>query len=81
MPLSGEERRRMIAVAAYYRAEQRGFAAGHELDDWLQAEQDIAGALEGTPSGKVPMRGPPASGLPTEEDISAAAKEPAGQAR
>jgi hypothetical protein len=27
-----------IAVAAYYRAEQRGFAPGGELDDWLQAE-------------------------------------------
>ena len=29
----------MIATAAYYRAAQRGFAPGHELDDWLQAEQ------------------------------------------
>ena len=33
--LSQEE---MIAVAAYYRAEKRGFAQGKELDDWLQAE-------------------------------------------
>jgi hypothetical protein len=29
----------MIATAAYYRAAQRGFEPGHELDDWLQAEQ------------------------------------------
>lgn len=28
----------LIAEAAYYRAEHRGFAPGHELDDWLQAE-------------------------------------------
>lgn len=28
----------MIAVAAYFRAEHRGFAPGNELDDWLQAE-------------------------------------------
>ena len=31
-----------IAEAAYYRAERRGFAPGHELDDWLQAEADVA---------------------------------------
>jgi hypothetical protein len=32
----------MIAEAAYYRAERRGFAPGHELEDWLQAEAQIA---------------------------------------
>jgi len=36
-----EERRRMIAEAAYYLAERRGFAPGHEEDDWLQAEAQI----------------------------------------
>ena len=35
------ERHRMIAEAAYYRAEQRGFACGDETLDWLAAEQDI----------------------------------------
>lgn len=30
-----------IAVAAYYRAERRGFAPGHELEDWLAAEAEI----------------------------------------
>ena len=35
------ERRRMIAEAAYYRAEQRGFGCGDEILDWLAAEQDI----------------------------------------
>lgn len=30
----------MIAVAAYFRAEQRGFAPGDELGDWLQAEAE-----------------------------------------
>jgi hypothetical protein len=29
----------MIAAAAYLIAEQRNFAAGHELDDWLAAER------------------------------------------
>jgi hypothetical protein len=31
-----------IAQAAYRLAEQRGFAPGHELDDWLQAENMIS---------------------------------------
>ena len=39
-----------IARRAYEIAEQRGFAAGHELDDWLQAEQEIEwGAPRNTP--------------------------------
>lgn len=40
-----EERWQMIATAAYYRAQQRGFAPGGELDDWLAAEAEIAQAL------------------------------------
>lgn len=39
--LSPEERRRMIAEAAYFRAERRGFAVGGELDDWIQAEAEF----------------------------------------
>ena len=31
----------MIAEAAYYCAEKRGFEPGHELDDWLEAEARI----------------------------------------
>ncbi|MBK8816668.1 MAG: DUF2934 domain-containing protein [Methylococcaceae bacterium] len=30
-----------IAVAAYYKAELRAFCTGHDLDDWLEAEQDV----------------------------------------
>lgn len=37
----------MIADAAYYRAERRGFEPGYEVDDWLQAERDIERALPG----------------------------------
>lgn len=36
-----EKVRQLIATAAYYRAQQRGFAAGHEQEDWLMAEQEI----------------------------------------
>ena len=32
-----------IALAAYYKAENRGFAPGQELSDWLEAEHDIMG--------------------------------------
>jgi len=35
------EFRKMVAVNAYYRAEKRGFEPGHEMDDWLEAEQEI----------------------------------------
>ena len=38
---SADERRRRIAMAAYYRAERRGFAPGHEVEDWLAAEAEI----------------------------------------
>jgi hypothetical protein len=31
----------MIAEAAYFRAERRGFVPGSELEDWLQAEADV----------------------------------------
>ena len=31
----------IIAYAAYLRAEMRGFAAGNELEYWLQAERAI----------------------------------------
>jgi Protein of unknown function (DUF2934) len=30
-----------IAELAYYRALQRGFEPGHELEDWLAAEAEI----------------------------------------
>ena len=38
-------RRALIRQAAYLRAERRGFAPGHERDDWLQAEREIDQAL------------------------------------
>ncbi len=36
---------RMIAEAAYYRAEKRSFAPGFELEDWLAAEREILAAI------------------------------------
>jgi hypothetical protein len=40
--LSASERYHQISLCAYYRAQQRGFAAGHMWDDWLAAEQEVA---------------------------------------
>jgi Protein of unknown function (DUF2934) len=36
-----ELRHEMIATAAYFIAEQRGFVPGHEQQDWYQAEAAI----------------------------------------
>ncbi len=50
-----EERRRMIAEAAYYKAERRGFAAGHDEQDWLEACAEIDARLS-PPGGTAPAR-------------------------
>jgi hypothetical protein len=39
--ISSEERWKMIAIAAYHRAEKRGFAPGGEMQDWAEAEKEI----------------------------------------
>jgi Protein of unknown function (DUF2934) len=36
-----------IALAAYFKAEARGFYPGHELDDWLEAERELGRAAIG----------------------------------
>ena len=43
--LDPQVREVMIAEAAYYCAEKRGFVPGHELEDWLEAEAQIEVAL------------------------------------
>ncbi|MBO8086494.1 MAG: DUF2934 domain-containing protein [Marichromatium sp.] len=35
----------MIREAAYYKAERRGFAPGHEREDWVEAEREIDAML------------------------------------
>ena len=49
--IAGEDRRQLVAEAAYLRAEQRGFVPGQELDDWLAAEIEID-ALLGDDDGR-----------------------------
>jgi hypothetical protein len=41
----------MIAEKAYLRAERRGFAPGHETEDWLAAEAEVDVLLRISPGG------------------------------
>ena len=45
MKASEELRRQMVAEAAYFRAERRGFSSGDELTDWLAAEREVDARL------------------------------------
>jgi hypothetical protein len=56
LEVSTEERREMIAVAAYYLAEQRGFPGSGALDDWIAAERQIDGMIEGMRDSGVTRR-------------------------
>jgi hypothetical protein len=60
--ISAADRMRMIETAAYYRAEHRGFIAGHEADDWLSAEAEIDALIAAARS--------PASGAATKRSGS-----------
>ena len=39
--VSARERYEMIATMAYYRAEQRSFAPGHDQQDWYECERIV----------------------------------------
>lgn len=44
---SPDEIRRLIAEAAYYRAKQRNFEPGHEVEDWIEAESEVMERING----------------------------------
>ncbi len=44
--LSPEEVYRLIQEFAYFKAKARGFAPGHEVQDWIEAEQEVRQRLE-----------------------------------
>jgi hypothetical protein len=39
--VSEDQRRQMIAEAAYFRAERRGFSGGDPATDWIEAEAEV----------------------------------------
>ena len=43
---AGPDLSAMIATAAFYLSERRNFMPGHELEDWLEAEQQIKSMLK-----------------------------------
>ncbi len=45
--VSPDEIKRLTAEAAYFRAQERGFAPGYELEDWVQAEAEVRQRLAG----------------------------------
>ena len=46
MALTREGRHALIEERAYLRAERRGFAPGHETEDWLAAEAEVDALLK-----------------------------------
>ncbi len=47
VPRYHEDRHASIAEAAYFRSQHRGFTPGHELKDWLAAEEEVDQRLIG----------------------------------
>jgi hypothetical protein len=47
VPRIAEDRGGSISSLAYLKAERRGFVPGHELDDWLAAEDEVDQRLAG----------------------------------
>ncbi|MCU7918201.1 MAG: DUF2934 domain-containing protein [Candidatus Thiodiazotropha sp. (ex Epidulcina cf. delphinae)] len=45
--ISPRERYEMIATMAYYRAEQRNFEPGYDIQDWLDCESTIDDMMKG----------------------------------
>ena len=50
--LTESDRLRMIELAAFFRAERRGFVPGFEADDWFAAEAEIAAQIPAPPAAK-----------------------------
>jgi hypothetical protein len=46
MGIDPDVRRQLVAAEAYFLAERRGFAAGHELEDWVTAEAAVDSRLQ-----------------------------------
>lgn len=52
IPSFSDDRARRIAERAYWRAEQRGFAPGGELNDWLEAEREYDASRDQSQDGR-----------------------------
>lgn len=50
--VTAAEREQMVAEAAYYKAEQRGFSGSSAEEDWLEAADEIDAMLATRPGGR-----------------------------
>jgi hypothetical protein len=50
--LTESDRLRMIELAAFFRAERRGFSPGFDAEDWFAAEAEIAAQIPAAPAAK-----------------------------
>jgi hypothetical protein len=80
-----EAQRQRIEQEAYYRAERRGFAPGHELEDWLAAERELL-AQESRKPGSGDTAGEPTQSADPAADgegatLGGAGRGPGGRSR
>jgi predicted nucleic acid-binding Zn-ribbon protein len=71
--VTNSQRQQMIAEAAYFRAERRGFNGGDSVRDWCEAEAEIDAQLRKLEDGDLVVR--------VEEALEAAAKRLAAARR
>jgi predicted nucleic acid-binding Zn-ribbon protein len=71
--VTNSQRQQMIAEAAYFRAERRGFKGGDAVRDWCEAEAEIDAQLRKVDDGELVER--------VEEALEAAAKRLAAARR
>jgi hypothetical protein len=51
------DRESLVRMAAYLRAERRGFAPGYEIEDWLAAEAEVSAPQGARPAARKPRSG------------------------
>jgi hypothetical protein len=71
--IAGGQRQQMIAEAAYFRAERRGFNGGDAIRDWCEAEAEVDAQLRQVEAGQLVER--------IEEVLESAAKKVASVRR
>lgn len=68
-----EQRETMIRDAAYYHFAKRGYAPGHDLEDWLSAEAEIeriaTASLEFPPDTDTAVQQSSAHGARTDDEL------------
>lgn len=75
MNVDAKQRYLMIAEAAYFRAQQRNFASGHQQEDWLATERQVDEMLKNLAA--VPMQAELQSQAQAKPSVRQARKQPA----